>query len=153
MTDLPYGRGGSPLQNLIIRGLKNTKISALRMTEVLDGGPIYMKRNLSLSGRAENIYKRASKIIFNIIIDLVTKNPVPKKQEGKVTKFKRRVPSDSAIDNVKSLESLFDFIRMLDAPDYPKAYIEDDNFRFNFTNVKLNSDNELIARVNIKKKD
>jgi len=153
MTDLPYGRGGSPLQNLIIRGLKDTKISALRMTEVLDGGPIYTKRNLSLSGRAENIYKRASKIIFNIIIDLVTKNPVPKKQEGKVTKFKRRVPSDSAIDNVKSLESLFDFIRMLDAPDYPKAYIEDDNFRYNFTNVKLNSDNELIARVNIKKKD
>ena len=28
MTDLPYGRGGSPLQNLIFLGHKNTKISA-----------------------------------------------------------------------------------------------------------------------------
>ena len=31
MSDVPYGRGGSPLQNLIVRGHKNTKITALRM--------------------------------------------------------------------------------------------------------------------------
>ena len=31
MTDLPYGRGGSPLQNLIIRKQKNTKISAFKV--------------------------------------------------------------------------------------------------------------------------
>ncbi|MDZ7775688.1 MAG: hypothetical protein U5L09_08890 [Bacteroidales bacterium] len=30
MTDLPFGRGGSPLQNLISRGYKETKISALK---------------------------------------------------------------------------------------------------------------------------
>lgn len=30
MTDLPYGRGGSPLQNLIVRGHKETKLTALR---------------------------------------------------------------------------------------------------------------------------
>ena len=29
MTDLPFGRGGSPLQNLISRGIYSTKISAL----------------------------------------------------------------------------------------------------------------------------
>ena len=29
MTDLPYGRGGSPLQNLIVRGHNDTMISAL----------------------------------------------------------------------------------------------------------------------------
>lgn len=28
MTDLPYGRGGSPLQNLIVRGHTETKITA-----------------------------------------------------------------------------------------------------------------------------
>ena len=26
MTDLPFGRGGSPLQNLIVRGMKETNI-------------------------------------------------------------------------------------------------------------------------------
>ena len=30
-TDLPFGRGGSPIQNLIVRGFKTTKISAIKM--------------------------------------------------------------------------------------------------------------------------
>ena len=32
-TDLPFGRGGSPLQNLIQREIYNTKISALKVTK------------------------------------------------------------------------------------------------------------------------
>jgi len=43
MTDLPFGRGGSPLQNLISRGFKKTKISALKVVKELDAGPIYAK--------------------------------------------------------------------------------------------------------------
>jgi len=38
MTDVPYGRGGSPLQNLIIRGHEKTKLTALRMTDEFDAG-------------------------------------------------------------------------------------------------------------------
>ena len=30
MTDVPFGRGGSPLQNLVVRGIYETKISALK---------------------------------------------------------------------------------------------------------------------------
>ena len=37
MTDLPYGRGGSPLQNLIVRGHKKTKVSALKVVKEVDG--------------------------------------------------------------------------------------------------------------------
>jgi len=43
MTDLPFGRGGSPLQNLIVRGIYDTKLSALRVTKELDAGDIYLK--------------------------------------------------------------------------------------------------------------
>ena len=38
MTDLPYGRGGSPLQNLIVRGHKSTQVSALKCIAELDAG-------------------------------------------------------------------------------------------------------------------
>ena len=48
MTDLPYGRGGSPLQNLIVRGHKETKISALNVQSGLDTGDIYLKKKLIL---------------------------------------------------------------------------------------------------------
>ena len=47
MTDLPYGRGGSPLQNLISRGFSETKISAIVVEKQLDAGPVYLKKNLS----------------------------------------------------------------------------------------------------------
>ena len=47
MTDLPYGRGGSPLQNLIQRGHSSTMLTALRCCEGLDTGDIYFKQQYS----------------------------------------------------------------------------------------------------------
>ena len=32
-TKLPYGRGGSPIQNLILRNVKKSKITAFKMSE------------------------------------------------------------------------------------------------------------------------
>ncbi len=49
MTDLPFGRGGSPLQNLILSKHVTTKVTALRMTDEIDAGPIYLKRDLALT--------------------------------------------------------------------------------------------------------
>lgn len=51
MTDLPYGRGGSPLQNLIVREHEVTKISALKVVQELDAGPIYLKEAKSFRNR------------------------------------------------------------------------------------------------------
>ena len=45
MTDLPYGRGGSPLQNLILAGKKKTKISAIDVVEEIDAGDIFLKKD------------------------------------------------------------------------------------------------------------
>lgn len=83
MTDLPFGRGGSPLQNLIIRGYKETKISALRVSEGIDAGDVYMKKQCSLEGKAEDIFIRASKIVYEEMIPkIIEENIKPKKQEG-----------------------------------------------------------------------
>ena len=62
ITDLPFGRGGSPLQNLILNGNKETMISAFKMVEELDAGPIYTKKPLLLNGRAEDIYRNANNL-------------------------------------------------------------------------------------------
>ena len=61
MTDLPYGRGGSPLQNLIIRGHKDTMISAVKCIKEIDAGPVYLKKRMSLLGTAEEIYLRTGR--------------------------------------------------------------------------------------------
>ena len=85
MTDVPYGRGGSPLQNLIVRGHKNTVISALKMNRDIDAGPVYMKRELELSGSALTIFKRSAPIYFEMITQIIAKEITPTEQvEAKI---------------------------------------------------------------------
>jgi hypothetical protein len=64
MTDVPFGRGGSPLQNLIVRGRRETKLTALRMSREFDAGPVYMKEPLSLEGGAEEIYLGSADLMW-----------------------------------------------------------------------------------------
>jgi methionyl-tRNA formyltransferase len=137
MTDLPFGRGGSPLQNLIIRGFKETKMCAIECVEELDAGPIYLKRTLSLEGSAQEIFCRAATVIEKMIVEIVENEPQPTQQVGEVVIFKRRNPSQSNISRLRSVDEIYDAIRMLDADGYPHAFIEYDNLRIEFRNAKF----------------
>lgn len=152
MTDLPYGRGGSPLQNLIIRGHEDTKISALKVREGLDTGDIYLKKDLSLLGTAEEIFIRSSKIIFEMIKDIIINDLEPVPQSGEITNFKRRKPQDGDLTQLENLEDIYNYIRMLDAEGYPNAFIDLGNFRFEFSRASLKADDKIVADVRIFKK-
>jgi methionyl-tRNA formyltransferase len=146
MTDVPYGRGGSPLQNLIIRGHRETKLTALRMVADFDAGPVYFKERLSLEGSAEEIYIRATHLSAHMIERIVQEHPEPTPQSGETTIFKRRTPRESEIPHVDSLQQLHDFIRMLDAEGYPNAYLDHAGFRFEFRRA-VQYDGRIIADV------
>lgn len=148
MTDLPYGRGGSPLQNLIVRGYKETKLSALRCVKTLDAGPIYMKRPLSLLGTAEEVLLRAAEVTEEMIECIILERPIPVEQTGEPTEFRRRLPKDGDLAGLTELEKIYDFIRMLDADGYPSAFIENDYFKFEFSGATLNAE-DIVAEVKI----
>ena len=150
MTDLPYGRGGSPLQNLIIHGHKNTKVSAIKCVKEIDAGPIYLKNKLSLSGNAEQIFNRLSKVIKKMIINIIDHRPNPKDQIGEIVSFKRRNPQDSDIGELDDLNLIYDYIRMLDAEGYPNAYIKLGNLKYELSSSKITSEG-IVAKVIIKK--
>ena len=150
MTDLPYGRGGSPLQNLIKLGHKRTIISAIKVVEEVDAGPIYLKKELELNGTAKEIFLRSSNIIFSMITEILRDLPTPQKQVGEVVHFKRRKPNQSKLTNLKSIDELYDHIRMLDCEGYPKAFIELENFKLEFEQSKIIDKNNLTATVNFK---
>ena len=152
MTDLPYGRGGSPLQNLIVRGHKDTKISALKVVENLDAGPIYLKKNLNLDGTADAIFKRASGVIKEMIIEIIENDLKPVPQVGSPVIFKRRTPAESNLENVRSIKEAYDHIRMLDGEGYPPAFAETEYLQFEFTNAVISENGELKANVRIFKK-
>lgn len=149
MTDLPFGRGGSPLQNLIEREIYETKISAIKCVKELDAGDIYLKKDFSLhTGSAQDIYLKASKIISEMIDEIIIKNPTLIKQDGKIVEFKRRTPEMSNIQELENINKIYDYIRMLDAPGYPKAFIENEKIKYEFFGAKIEN-GKLIANVEI----
>lgn len=148
MTDLPFGRGGSPLQNLIVRGMDKTKISALRVVGEIDAGDIYLKKDLSLDGSAQDIFNRSVDVIYDMIVEIIEQNPKPIKQEGEVVQFERRKPEQGNLKELQSLEEVYNYIRMLDADGYPPAFLEVNNLRLEFSKAKL-GDSNVTAQVKI----
>lgn len=151
MTDVPFGRGGSPLQNLILRGCKDTVMTALQMDAGMDTGPVYAKRPMSLAGRAEEIYRRAAQLSFEMIEWMMINRPAPVPQQGTPVEFKRRTPDQSELPSHGQLADLQDFIRMLDAPTYPKAFLIHGDFVLEFEEASLTGD-DIAARVRIRKR-
>ena len=151
-TDLPYGRGGSPLQNLIIQEQYETKISAIVCSEKLDAGDIYLQKNIDISsGSMQEIFTAISKIIFTEMIPkLLQKKIIPKKQKGPANYFKRRTPEQSDILTLQhlSMHKLYDYIRMVDAEGYPKIYMKMDTIKIEFSKVKK-IDNRLIGQFEV----
>jgi len=156
MTDLPYGRGGSPFQNLIMQEHYSTKISALKIEKGLDTGDIYLQKDLDISiGSAEENFMKISKIIFEEMIpQFLSTIPTARPQQGDITTFKRREPRESDIKTLqaKQLYKIYDFIRMLDAEGYPKAFFQLENFKIELSEVHKKN-NRLTGRFEVKENE
>ena len=150
MTDLPYGRGGSPLQNLIQRGHTSTMLTALRCSAGLDAGDVYLKQPLSLHGSAEEIFLRADGLIEQMIEHIVDEEPLATPQQGEPVLFSRRSPAQSHLASCPEgdIAAWYDQIRMLDAEGYPHAFLEAHGMRMEFRRVCQRSDG-LHADVRI----
>ena len=132
-SNLPNYRGGSPIQHQIINGVIKTKISLFTISEKVDGGDIWLKNDVNLSGQnIELIFKNienSSISLLNNFFNLYPNiNPI-KQDLTKGSYFKRRTPEQSRLElddfNNKSLEEIYNTIRCLTHP-YPNAFIEDE---------------------------
>lgn len=151
MTDLPFGRGGSPLQNLILQSHQETMVTALRCIEEMDAGPVYLKRPLNLNGSAEEIFLRADRVIEDMIVTLLKECPAPVPQSGEPTVFKRRRPEQGDWSEANDLDAVFDHIRMLDAEGYPHAFIDLGPFRLEFSRATRRCDAvEADVRIRVR---
>lgn len=144
---LPYGRGGSPIQNLILEGFEETPVCAIKMTEELDSGPIYASTNISLSGKLKEIFSRINDAVNHLIVEITNNNPSPSPQRGKPHIFKRLTIKENEIQTGLKLEEIYDRIRMVDHEDYPNAFIAYDNMKIEFSNAELVGDTIKVACV------
>ena len=148
-SNLPKFRGGSPIQNQIIRGITKTKTTAFLMNEGLGEGDVLLQRDLSLKGSLDEIFARMIKNDFEMINLIIAGQFKRRKQSGKSTLYKRRKPEQSELKHLNySKKYLYNFIRMLTDP-YPNAFIRIGKRKIvfkgvKFKNKKLTFEGELV---------
>jgi len=148
---LPYGRGGSPIQNMIRQGHDTTEICALLMTGEIDAGPVYLRQKFSLSGSGRDLFNRLYHEIAAMIGEMLLRDYTPVDQTGEITIFKRLDPKDNRLPEQGTARTLYDHIRMTDTSLYPSAWLDHGDWILEFSDPVLDH-NEVSAKVVFKKR-
>ncbi|MFA5133105.1 MAG: formyltransferase family protein [Candidatus Paceibacterota bacterium] len=132
---LPLNKGGSPIQNLIRNGAKQTELCAIKMNNEIDGGMVLMREVVELNGNLQQIIQRISKSVYSMIERLI--NPMKRITDNKI--------------EADSLSHFYDEIRMRDEEGQPLAYIDKGKFRITLRRAVLrNGYIESDARIFLK---
>ena len=142
-SKLPLFRGGSPIQNQILRGVYDSAVTVFRMNKKIDQGPIFMQKRLSLKGDIKDILLNISKIGTKITSNLLSKFNKKKliffKQKGKASFYRRRTEKDN-LKNLNDLKKvtyyqLHDYLRSLQYP-YPGLKVILKDKKINLIKIK-----------------
>jgi methionyl-tRNA formyltransferase len=146
-SNLPKFRGGSPIQNQIIKGIEKTKTTAFLMNSKLDAGDILLQQDLSLKGSLGDVLSRMEKNDYEIICKIIQGKFKRRKQRGVPSFYKRRTPEQSELINLNYPKSyMYNFIRMLADP-YPNAFIKIGKRKIIFKSAKFDGKNLSVQGV------
>jgi methionyl-tRNA formyltransferase len=125
-SDLPRGRGFSPLVWLILEHAKRIPVCLLDALEEVDSGPVVYREWIDYQGHELNQQLRAP--LGDMHITLCCRfmlEPTPPRgipQSGEPTWYRRRAPADSRLDPDKSIAAQFDLLRVVDNDRYPAFF-------------------------------
>ena len=97
-SPLPKYRGGSPIQNQIIRGEVESAVTIFLMDDGIDTGPIAKQAYLNLEGSINDIFKRIEMVGYKLTAELLSGDMsfIEQRHED-ATYYKRRKPEESEI--------------------------------------------------------
>jgi len=126
-SPLPKYRGGSPIQNQIAAGEKQSAVTLFKMTDKMDEGDILVQESFSLEGHLSEILDRITEIGTRLTHQILNGYNLTPQQHEVATYCKRRIPTESelTLEEIQTKDStwLFNKIRMLEDP-YPNAFIK-----------------------------
>lgn len=140
-SDLPHGKGWSPIQWQILKGAKTIPITLFEATDKVDSGNIWTKRYAELEGYelADEINEKIFPIKLNLMdfaikfMDRIKTQPQEKIDEPH---FPKRAPADSELDVNKSIAEQFNLLRIADNERYP-CYFNYKGYRYRISLKKL----------------
>lgn len=132
-SDLPKGKGWSPVTWQVLEGVKKIPVTLFEADEAVDSGVIYNQAFMELEGHEllEEIKHLQGVVTKELIISFVKKYPnnIGTDQEGEESFYERRRPVDSQLDVNKSIADQFNLFRVSDNRRYP-AWFEIDGQKY-----------------------
>ena len=144
-SNLPEDRGGSPIQNQIIKNVILSKVNALRVTDDgLDKGPCYISYPINLSGNFVDIFLSIIEISYVLISKIIDENlkPIYHNYDNNDIEINKRIKDNNLIIKDKNILEIYNQIRMRDSDYYQRTYIEIENYKFSFK--RANIENNII---------
>ena len=144
-SDLPQGKGWSPMTWLVLEGKDEIPVTLFEAEEAVDSGPIYLQDVMTLEGDelVDELRAKLGGVIVKLCKNFVSRYPeilqeaVP--QSGEDSYYKRRGPEDSRLDPHKSIADQFSLLRIVDNERYP-AFFEWLGHRYI---VKIENENKV----------
>lgn len=122
-SNLPEGKGWSPLFWQILEGKNKIPIVLFEAVEKVDAGKIYIKDFMVLKGTElhNEIRKTQAKKTFSLCLKFLKqyKNLKPKEQSGNETFYTKRTPTDSKLDINKSIKEQFNLMQIANNEKFP----------------------------------
>lgn len=125
-SDLPYGRGFSPLTWQILEGRNEIPICLMEATNEVDGGPVVYRETMLFEGHELHAELRQKQGCASIelcsryMAELSPPLGIPQCGEGSY--YPRRTPKDSALDVTLTLAEQFNLLRVVDNNNYPAFF-------------------------------
>ena len=135
-SDLPIGKGWSPLTWQILEGKNHIPVTLLEAADQVDSGPIYAQRWLEFTGTEliDDLREGQADATLDLCRWFVDHYPQSarqaKEQHGSESFYSRRRPENSEIDLNKSIAQQFNLLRVVDNERYP-AFFEWQGSRYN----------------------
>lgn len=126
-SNLPEGKGWSPLTWQILEGKNQIPVTLFEAKEEIDAGEIYSQEIIKLEGTEllPEIKDKQGVVTQKLIMNFIDKIPnvVGCPQKGNSTFYPKRTSKDSQLNPDKSIAEQFDQLRVCDNERYPAFFI------------------------------
>lgn len=126
-SDLPKGKGWSPLTWQVLEGKSEIPITLFEATDKVDAGKIYLQEKLILHGHEliDEIRHKQGEITIKLILHFIKNFDTirGKEQLGKSSYYLKRTIKDCQLDIQQSINDQFNLLRIVDNSRYPAFFI------------------------------
>jgi len=127
-SNLPKGRGWSPLSWQILEGHSTITVTLFEANSEIDSGPVYIKQEIHLDGHEllPELQNTLSTVIYEMCKKFIANYPENVKdfseQVGEPTYYEKRTSKDSELDINQTIKDQFNLLRIVDNDKYPAFF-------------------------------